>query len=248
MAMLHNVARLLQQARRVAVLTGAGVSQESGVPTFRGPGGLWRQHRPEDLATPEAFAKDPRLVWEWYDWRRGLIAEARPNPGHLALAALEDRFEDFTLITQNVDGLHRRAGSRQVVEIHGSIWEVRCLDCGDLREDRRAPIPILPTCSLCGGLLRPNVVWFGEALDPVRLEQVREALVRAQVMLLAGTSAVVQPAAAFGLWAQQAGAVLVEINPVPTPLSLRCDYVLKGPAGEILPALLAALPQPGGGL
>jgi NAD-dependent deacetylase len=237
---LLELARLLHQVQHVVVLTGAGVSHESGIPTFRGPGGLWRNFRPEELATPQAFAKDPHLVWEWYDWRRSLIGKAEPNPGHRALVALEKAVPDFNLITQNVDGLHRRAGSRQVLEVHGSIWEVRCTSCEIVKEDRRVPIPIPPHCDTCGGLLRPNVVWFGEALDPKILEAAQHALKHAQVMLAVGTSAVVQPAASFALWARQWGAKLAEINPDPTPLTPHCDFVLMGKSGEILPLLVEA--------
>jgi|UniRef100_A0A7C3SL77 NAD-dependent deacetylase len=235
---LESLVHWLRRTPRVVVLTGAGVSQESGIPTFRGPGGWWRNFRPEELATPRAFAKDPRLVWEWYDWRRSLIRRAEPNVGHRALVELEKALPQFTLITQNVDGLHRRAGSRQVLEIHGSIWEVRCPGCGKVEEDHRVPIPIPPYCDACGGLLRPNVVWFGEDLDPRVLDAARQALVQAQVMLVIGTSAVVQPAASFALWAQAAGAKLAEINPAPTPLTQHCDLVLTGKSGEILPLLV----------
>ncbi|MBM4274045.1 MAG: NAD-dependent deacylase [Deltaproteobacteria bacterium] len=238
---LADLAQSLRQAQRVVALTGAGVSAESGVPTFRGPGGLWRNHRPEDLATPQAFKRDPRLVWEWYDWRRGLIAKVSPNPGHRALADLEHLVPEFTLITQNVDGLHRLAGSRNVLEIHGSIWEVRCTGCGRVAEDRRVPLPLMPYCEACGALLRPNVVWFGEALDPARLQTAHEALRLAEIMLVAGTSGVVQPAASFALWAKESGARLVEINPDPTPLTPYCDWVFQGKSGEVLPALLAAM-------
>jgi NAD-dependent deacetylase len=240
---LAALARALRQVRRAVALTGAGVSAESGVPTFRGPGGLWREYRAEDLATPRAFARDPRLVWEWYDWRRGLIAQVGSNPGHLALAALEGLIPEFLLITQNVDGLHRRAGSVNVLEIHGSIWEVRCTGCGRLDEDRRTPLPLLPLCPDCGALLRPGVVWFGEALDPARLQAAHEALRRAQVMLVAGTSGVVQPAASFALWAKDSGARLAEINPDPTPLTPYCDWVFPGKSGEVLPRLLTAMKQ-----
>ncbi len=240
---LLELAQLLQQVHHVVVLTGAGISHESGIPTFRGPGGLWRNFRPEELATPQAFARNPQLVWEWYDWRRSLIGQAHPNPGHRALVTLEERVPDFTLITQNVDGLHRRAGSCQVLEVHGSIWEVRCTACGVVKEDHRVPIPIPPHCDTCGGLLRPNVVWFGEALDPKILEATQQALKHAQVMLVVGTSAVVQPAASFALWAQQCGAKLAEINPDPTPLTPHCDFVFEGKSGELLPRLVAAFAQ-----
>ena len=153
----------LRAASSVAALTGAGISAESGIPTFRGAGGLWRQFRPEDLATPEAFARDPRLVWEWYEWRRKLIASAQPNPGHVALVELEKSKPQFTLITQNVDGLHERAGSRKVLKLHGDIWISRCTGCGrERREEERGPEELPPRCE-CGSRLRPGVVWFGEA-------------------------------------------------------------------------------------
>jgi len=238
---LRDLAQLLSAAERLVVLTGAGISVESGIPPFRGPEGLWRTFRPEQLATPQAFQQDPHLVWEWYDWRRGKIASTRPNPGHEALVRLEDRVPEFTLLTQNVDGLHRLAGSKRLLEIHGNIWEVRCLECGRVTEDRRVPLPLLPHCELCGGLLRPNVVWFGESLNPDILRQAEAALVHAQVVLVVGTSAVVQPAASFALWARQSGAKIAEINLDPTPLTARCDVALTGKAGEILPRLLTLM-------
>jgi NAD-dependent deacetylase len=238
---LADLARLLSQVERLVVLTGAGISVESGIPPFRGSEGWWRTFRPEQLATPQAFQQDPHLVWEWYDWRRGKIAPTRPNPGHEALVRLEARIPDFLLLTQNVDGLHRLAGSRRLLEIHGNIWEVRCLDCGRVKEDRRVPLPLLPHCEHCGGLLRPNVVWFGEALNPDILRQAEAALTQAQVVLVVGTSAVVQPAASFAFWARQSGAKVAEINPDPTPLTAHCDFALTGPAGEILPRLLSLM-------
>lgn len=238
---LADLAGHLSQVERLVVLTGAGISVESGIPTFRGPEGMWRTFRPEELATPQAFRRDPQLVWEWYDWRRGKIAQARPNPGHEALVRLEARIPDFTLLTQNVDGLHRLAGSQQMLEIHGCIWEMCCLACGVIKEDRRVPLPLLPHCDDCGGLLRPNVVWFGEPLNQEILRQAEAALARAQVMLVVGTSAVVQPAASFALWARQYGATIAEINPDPTPLTAHCDVTLTGKAGVVLPLLLARL-------
>lgn len=240
-AALAVLAELLSRVERVVALTGAGISRESGVPTFRGADGLWRNFRPEELATPQAFQQKPRLVWEWYAWRRGLIAQVQPNPAHHALVMLEKLLPDFTLITQNVDGLHRAAGSRHILEIHGCIWEVRCTDCGRVTPDRRVPLPLLPSCGQCGALLRPNVVWFGETLNPALLTAAQAACFRAEVMLLIGTSGVVQPAASFGLWARQGGARLAEINPDPTPLTPYCDFVLPGKAGEVLPALVRSL-------
>jgi NAD-dependent deacetylase len=229
----------LRSASSITVLTGAGISAESGIPTFRGPGGLWRNYRPEQLATPQAFARDPKLVWEWYDWRRGLIAEAKPNPGHLALAELEARTQRFTLITQNVDGLHDRAGSRNILKIHGDIWMVRCQSCGAEQHDGRAKLPELPPRCACGGLLRPGVVWFGEALPAGVWERAEEAACAAEVFLAAGTSAVVYPAAGLVPLARASGAKVIEINIGETAFSSEVDCALRGPAGSILPQLIS---------
>lgn len=227
----------LEGCERVVALTGAGISAESGVPTFRGKDGLWRQYRATDLATPEAFAEDSRLVWEFYNWRREVLAPLHPNPGHLALAAMESRFPHFTLITQNIDGLHQTAGSRKVIELHGNIWWVRCTGCGELTEDRRAPLPELPTCEACSALLRPHVVWFGEMLDPKILDQAYRALETCQVMIVVGTSGVVQPAASMGATARRRGAFVAEINLEPTPYTEVYDLSILGKAGEVLPLL-----------
>lgn len=231
----------LGRAQRVAVLTGAGISAESEVPTFRGPGGLWENHRPEELATPQAFARDPELVWRWYHWRRGLIAQCAPNPAHETLAALEQRGNDFNLITQNVDGLHRLAGSERVLELHGNLWWVRCLACGALYEDRASRGPEPPLCRECGAMLRPHVVWFGENLDPDILDAAWRAAASCEVMLVIGTSAVVQPAAGLASVAKQAGAFVIEINLEPTPNSAEVDLSLMGKAGEILPDIVSQL-------
>ena len=235
---MQAVREWLKQARSVAVLTGAGVSAESGVPTFRGNHGLWKQYRAEDLATPGAFARDPKLVWEWYDWRRGLIAQAQPNAGHRALAKLEKRVPSFTLITQNVDGLHELAGSRNLLEVHGSIWVLRCTSCDREHLDSRTPLPEIPPKCECGALLRPGVVWFGEAL-PSRVWQDAEAAARrAEVFLLVGTSAVVYPAAGLAQIAKASGARVVEINIAESALSDGIDEFLQGPSGELLPQLI----------
>lgn len=233
-----RAAERLAAADRIAVLTGAGISAESGVPTFRGPGGLWENHRPEELATPQAFARDPELVWRWYHWRRGLIAKCAPNPAHLALAQLEQQTNDFTLITQNVDGLHPLAGSRNMLEIHGSIWQVKCTACNAAYEERSLELATPPTCDQCNGLLRPGVVWFGESLDPGILQRSMDAAAKCQVMLVVGTSAVVQPAASLAMVAKDAGAFVIEINLEPTPNSGQVDVSLLGKAGDILPFLL----------
>jgi len=198
---IEHARALLAQAQRIAVLTGAGVSAESGVPTFRGAQGLWRQFRPEDLATPEAFARDPKLVWEWYNWRRGLLAAAQPNAGHDALTELERRAASFTLITQNVDGLHQRAGSKNVLEVHGSIWLLRCTQCAREWEDTSPSLPIPPHCH-CGEMARPGVVWFGENLNPKVWMAAEQAAGACDVLLVAGTSAVVYPAAGLATLAK----------------------------------------------
>jgi NAD-dependent deacetylase len=236
---MHRIREWMESACSVAVLTGAGISAESGIPTFRGAAGLWRQYRPEDLATPEAFARDPKLVWEWYDWRRGLIAKAQPNAAHCALARLERRVSGFTLITQNVDGLHDRAGSRNILKVHGDIWTVRCSACGKERQDLRPSIPDLPLRCACGALERPGVVWFGEPLPAEVWQRAETAAREAALFLVIGTAAVVYPAAGLANLAKSAGAKVVEINVAETPLSPFVDASLRGPAAEILPQLLS---------
>jgi NAD-dependent deacetylase len=236
---LEAVRSLLAPARSIVVLTGAGISAESGVPTFRGPGGLWREVRAEDLATPEAFANDPRLVWEWYDWRRQTIAPAKPNLGHYALVTLEKRAPDLTLITQNVDGLHPSAGSRNLLEVHGNLWRTRCLSCGDVRENRETPLARIPPRCPCGGLLRPDVVWFGEPLPADLLQRAIRAVEGCDLMLVVGTSGLVQPAASMADTALARGTPVVEINLDPTPLSDRATFALRGRAGDLLPKLIA---------
>jgi NAD-dependent deacetylase len=225
----------------VTVLTGAGISAESGVPTFRGEDGLWRQHRAEDLATPHAFSSDPNLVWEWYDWRRGLIASCEPNAAHRTLVEMERDCEDFTLVTQNVDGLHRRAGSESIVELHGNIWQVRCTADGSVSVNQDVPLLEVPPRCACGALLRPHVVWFGESLDREVLEVSYRAAEWGDLMLVIGTSAVVQPAASLPSIAKRNGAYLIELNVERTPLSPYADEVILGPAAQELPRLWARL-------
>lgn len=232
----------LRQAGRVVALTGAGVSQESGLRTFRdAQTGLWAQYRPEDLASPEAFARDPKLVWDWYAWRREALKSARPNAGHYALAEMEKRVPKFTLITQNVDGLHRMAGSQNVLELHGNIQRVRCSVCGMFTETWGDDSESVPRCAACGGMLRPDVVWFGEPLPRSALEAAVEAARGCQVFLSIGTSGVVQPAAALAFAAHNKGAVVVEINLEPTPLTRKADFFLQGKSGEVLPELVKAV-------
>jgi NAD-dependent deacetylase len=231
-----ELAEALSRAGRVSVLTGAGISAESGVPTFRGREGLWKHHRAESLATPEAFERDPALVWEWYDWRRGLIGAVSPNPAHHVLASWESLFSDLTVITQNVDGLHGRAGSRSLLELHGNIWKLRCTREQTVREDLSTPLPAIPPlCPGCGALLRPHVVWFGEPLDPGVINEAFQTSAGAEVMLVVGTSAVVHPAASLPAAAASAGALVAEINPDPTPLTPSLEISIRGRAGEILP-------------
>lgn len=240
--LIERAAGLLAGVDSLAVLTGSGISAESGVPTFRGQDGLWRRFRAEDLATPEAFARDPKLVWNWYDWRRGLIEKARPNAGHFVLAGWENVFSDCTLITQNVDGLHRLAGSKKLLELHGNIWKTRCTAEGTVEDNREVPLPSTPPCCpRCGALLRPHIVWFGESLDPGILKQAFQAGSACQVMLVVGTSSLVYPAASLPAAAAERGAPIIEINPAETPLTGLAAVSIRGPAGEVLPRLDAAL-------
>ncbi len=228
----------LASAHHVTVLTGAGISADSCVPTFRGTDGLWRNFRAEDLATPEAFERDPRLVWEWYNWRRELIATKQPNPAHIALVELERRAHGtFWLITQNVDGLHRTAGSQRLSEIHGNIWKVRCTGCGVISENREIPLPVLPTCRLCQALLRPHIVWFGESLREEDLRRCDQAIQGCDLFLVIGTSGVVYPAAGFAAVAKEVGALVIEINLESTPQSDMVDLSLQGRAKDIIPLL-----------
>jgi NAD-dependent deacetylase len=231
----------LRTARRVAVLTGAGISAESGVPTFRdAQTGLWAKYKPEDLATPEAFRHNPRLVWEWYAWRRQRVGSVAPNPGHLALAEMERRVPEFTLVTQNVDGLHQRAGSRQVIELHGNISRTKCFHEDVVVETWGSTEEVPPRCPRCGGLLRPDVVWFGEMLPPGSFEQALAASQTCDLFFSIGTSALVFPAASLPYQARQRGAVVVEVNPDATVLTAEATYSFRGPSGKLLPALVQA--------
>jgi NAD-dependent deacetylase len=237
---LERAAGFLRAAERVAVLTGAGVSAESGLATFRGPGGLWEGQRVEDVATPFAFQRDPALVWRFYNARRANLKTVRPNPGHHALAALEERLGPgrFTLITQNVDGLHHAAGSRWVLELHGNLARVRCTHCS-LREDRAGEsLDELPRCPACAHLLRPDIVWFHEMLPEEVWLEAEAAVHDCQCFLVAGTSAVVYPAAGLIDIARDAGARVIEVNLTPTAASHASDVGLYGPSGQILPELV----------
>jgi NAD-dependent deacetylase len=226
-------------ARRVVVFTGAGVSQESGITTFRDPGGLWERYRPEDLATPEAFERDPALVWRWYRDRFRAIRAARPNPAHRTIASWQERFASLLVVTQNIDRLHQSAGSGDVVELHGTIWRSHCHRCGGNAETGDLVEGALPPACPCGGLYRPSVVWFGEVLPRIAFDRALEACRRADLFLSVGTSAVVWPAAGLIEVAAAAGALVVEVNREPSALSEVCHAALLGPAGEVLPALAA---------
>jgi NAD-dependent deacetylase len=239
----RRAAEALRRADRVAVLTGAGVSAESGVPTFRGADGLWEGYRIEEVATPSAFRRDPRLVWRFYNMRRTNLRAVRPNPGHAALVALEDRWgsDRFTLITQNVDGLHRLAGSRNVLELHGNLGRVRCTGCKVIEDRAGEELPELPHCKSCGAMLRPDIVWFHEMLPAGVWEDAESATARCQCFLVVGTSAVVYPAAGLIDLAAQSGAAVVEVNLEKTGACAPGAIHLLGPSGVVLPKLLGQL-------
>ena len=231
---LADIRARLADGAKVAVLSGAGISAASGIPTFRGAqDSLWSRYRPEDLATPAAFARDPELVWRWYDWRRGLIAGAGPNAAHRALVALETR-GPVTVITQNVDGYHQQAGSTTVLEYHGSIWNLRCTGCGRTGPDRRVPLPIPPRCAACNGLLRPGVVWFGEMIDPQVMRGAERAASDCEVFLVVGTAGAVYPAAGLVQVARAGGAVVVEFNLEPGGVTRLADLFVAGSAADTL--------------
>ncbi len=226
-------------ARSVCALTGAGVSADSGVPTFRGAGGLWEGYRVEDVATPEAFARDPAFVWRFYDERRQQLLAIRPNAAHLALAALEQRGISVCIATQNIDDLHNVAGSRHVLELHGNIWKARCVRCSTMEDYRDVPVRFPPTCVRCGGMLRPHVVWFGEMLDESVVEAATAALTTCDILLVIGTSGTVYPVAGFPAMAKEHGVFIIEVNAEPTPITPLADVTLLGRAAEVVPQLIA---------
>jgi NAD-dependent deacetylase len=244
--MLDQAVEIIRRCSRAAALTGAGISAESGVPTFRGQQGLWKKFRPEQLATMDAFLASPQVVWEWYNWRRELISVVKPNPGHYALKDLEDFFSDFTLITQNVDNLHRIAGSTRILELHGNIYRNKCADCGLLLGIGIEIDPAnIPACEKCGGKVRPDVVWFGEMLPADVIEQAFVKAQEAEIFFSIGTSALVHPAASLPVAAKRAGATLIEVNPEETPLSSLADFSFRAASGELLPQLVARLRSSG---
>jgi NAD-dependent deacetylase len=233
---------LLRAAKRIAVLTGAGISAESGIPTFReAQTGLWAQYDPQELATPDAFVRNPRLVWEWYAWRRELVANAKPNAGHFALAEMARHVERFDLITQNVDGLHQLAGSANVIELHGNLHRTKCFREGIVIDDWADTGEVPPRCPRCGDRLRPDVVWFGEVLPSTALNAASGAAATCEVFFSIGTSGLVEPAASLARIAMQHGAQVIEVNPAMTPLTQLATFVLSGLSGSILPALVRAV-------
>ena len=230
---------LVSNSNEIVVLTGAGISAESGIPTYRGEEGLWRNYDPHELATPEAFFRNPKLVWEWHDSRRVIMKNAKPNPGHFAITALEKEKRDFTLITQNVDGLHFAAGTRNIIELHGSLWEIKCTECEKVEKNYQAPIPQLPPqCDACGAVMRPNTVWFGEIVPMERVDRCLFAIEQCDLLLIVGTSGMVEPAASMGLIAKKSETPVVEINTDITPGTGLYDASVMGKSGEILPLLV----------
>lgn len=225
-----------RQAKRVAVITGAGISAESGIPTFRGAGGLWRKYRAEELATPEAFAQDPTLVWEFYEWRRSVCAEASPNSGHEIVARMEEFYPEFLLITQNIDGLHIRAGNKKIIEIHGNIWKARCTACRNIFNLPTAPLTHLPLhCDQCNSLARPHIVWFGESYDPEFLRRAFAFLSACDLIVVVGTSGMVSIPVQFAEFAGKHGAYVIDINLEKSAVAQFAHAEFYGKAGEILP-------------
>lgn len=237
--MLDEIAKIAKNCRKIVVLTGAGISAESGVPTFRGKEGLWGKFKAEELATMDAFMANPAIVWEWYNWRRDLMCKVEPNPGHYALAEMEKLKDDFTLVTQNVDGLHKIAGSQNILELHGNIYRNKCVKCNRLHNESLDIDPNdIPTCESCGGKLRPDVVWFGEMLDRMVIETAFRVSEQSELFFSVGTSAIIHPAASLPMTAKQMGATLVEVNPEETPLSYMADYSIRAKSGEYMPELI----------
>jgi NAD-dependent deacetylase len=231
----------LKMATSVVALTGAGVSAASGVPTFRGDNGLWKKFRPEELANFSAFVKNPELVWEWYDWRRHLIQAVKPNSAHKTLADFEKIYKQFYLITQNVDNLHHLAGSKNIIELHGNIMRNKCSKCEKPYTQEFNLNSGIPICPYCSGLIRPDVVWFGELLPQKAISHAHELAINSEVFFSIGTSAIVEPAASLPYLAKEHGAYIVEINKEKTPLTASTDIFLEGAADEILPELIVEI-------
>lgn len=239
--MIEKAIERLKETKYALVITGAGISAESGIPTFRGEDGLWKNHRAEDLATPWAFARDPVTVWKWYDWRRGIIGRAEPNPGHLAIKQLEEILPKFLLITQNVDGLHGRTGIRNMIEIHGNLWRVRCERDGRTSMLMDVPLKEIPPRCECGATLRPDVVWFGESMPVEETRKAYNVMNLCDTLIVVGTSGVVHPVASFPQTVKDNGGYVIEVNMEPTPISNTAHISLYGGSGEILPAIVRGL-------
>jgi len=240
LAMIDRIVEILKNTKKLFILTGAGVSAESGIPTFRGKDGLWKNYSATDLATPEAFSRDPKLVWEWYRWRQEIILKANPNFAHYAIVDLEKYFSGFLLLTQNVDNLHQRAGSRNVLELHSNIFLTRCLECNKVDKIENAQFNPLPHCK-CGGLLRPDVVWFGESIPQEVWQESVKFLSSADTAIICGTSGVVWPAAAIPEIAGNYGVKTIEVNLESTPITPVVDVSILSPAGKILPEIVEQL-------
>ncbi|OPY81304.1 MAG: NAD-dependent protein deacylase [Syntrophorhabdus sp. PtaU1.Bin058] len=244
--MSDDIDRAVERLRRtksLLVITGAGISAESGIPTFRGNDGLWQNYRAEELATPWAFERDPVTVWKWYDWRRGIIGKAEPNAGHLAIKRFEETFPDFFLITQNVDGLHGRTGIRKIVEIHGNLWRVRCTRDNRTSMLTDVPLKTIPPRCECGEILRPDVVWFGESIPTEALQASYNVMSLCDTLMVVGTSGVVYPVASFPETVKDKGGFVIEVNMEPTPITNVADVSLFGKSGDILPAIAERLPH-----
>jgi NAD-dependent deacetylase len=239
--MIEKAIDKLIETKFLLVITGAGISAESGIPTFRGNDGLWQNYRAEDLATPWAFERDPDTVWKWYDWRRGIIGKAEPNLGHLAIKQFEDLFDNFFLITQNVDGLHGRTGIKNMVEIHGNLWRARCMKDSKTSMLMDVPLKTIPPTCECGGLLRPDVVWFGESIPQSWIEKAYRVMDMCDTLIVAGTSGVVYPVASFPQTVKDNGGSVIEVNLEPTPISTIADISLFGKSGDILPKLVQGM-------
>lgn len=239
--MVDKVIERLRKTRYLLVITGAGISAESGIPTFRGDDGLWQNYRAEELATPWAFQRDPVTVWKWYDWRRGIIGKAEPNPGHLAIKQFEEIFESFFLITQNVDGLHGRTGIKNMIEIHGNLWRVRCERDGRTSMLMDIPLKSIPPKCECGGILRPDVVWFGESMPTEAINKAYNVMSLCDTLMVVGTSGVVYPVASFPQTVRENGGFVIEVNMEPTPISQIADISVYGKSGDILPEIVKGL-------
>lgn len=239
--MIDKAIEKLIDTKYLLVITGAGISAESGIPTFRGNDGLWQNYRAEDLATPWAFERNPEVVWRWYDWRRGIIGRAELNPGHLAIKQLEGLYDDFFLITQNVDGLHGRTGTKNMVEIHGNLWRSRCTKDGRTSMLMDVPLKSIPPTCECGNILRPDVVWFGESIPSDWLQKSYDVIDMCDTLIVAGTSGVVYPVASFPQSVKERGGCVIEINIEPTPISSIADISLFGKSGDLLPMLVKGI-------